>query len=97
MGCKGIDIGEDATSEFCGSNRVGGIPFPVVSKVFAVVFIKDSGRPGVDDNNSGFWKFDDDGSSSLSNLVDDLFRADGEGLDGADRIESQKQQVPNPS
>lgn len=91
LGCKG-NIGEDVTSEFCGSNRVGDIPFPVVSKVFAAEFIKDSGgaRPGVDDNGSGLWKFDDDG---LSNLVDDLFRADGGDLDGADHIESQKQQA----
>jgi len=84
FGCKGSDIGEDVTSEFRGSNGAGDIPFPVISKVFAAVFIKDSGgaKPGVDD--SGLWKFDDDG---LSNLVDDLFRADGGDLDGADHIE----------
>jgi len=87
LGCKGIDIGEDVTSELRGSNGAGDIPFSVVSKVFAAVSIKDSegARPGVDD--SGLWKFDDDG---LSNLVDDFSRGDGGDLDGADHIEESK-------
>lgn len=94
LGCKGVDtviIGEDATSEFRDFKGVGGTPFPVVGKggtVFAVGFIIDSGGAGlaVDVNIPRLCRFDDDGSNLLSNLVDDLFRADDGDLDGPDRI-----------